>query len=192
MSPAEAGAALGPRRPGLGASAGLLVSTAPQVTAIPGRGVGMDAVRTHVDRAGGQVAARERRRARHDDPALDILPPTLAMTSLRCLVRANGQRFAIPQVSLLELVHLDEAGLGGQGHPAGALGAGLRGPPRPVLCSRAGAGRAAPAARRRAASGGGGQHRGCFRRRSRCGWSWTRSTTPRRSSSSRCTASSSG
>ena len=81
-------------------------STAPQVTAISGRGVGMDVVRTHVDRAGGQV---ELESVVGKGTTIRLkMPLTLAIIPA-LLVRAGGQRFAIPQVSLLELVYLDEA-----------------------------------------------------------------------------------
>lgn len=80
-------------------------STAEKVSSISGRGVGMDVVKTHVEKAGGQV-----------ELSSDVgkgtkirlkMPLTLAIIPA-LLVRVKGQRFAIPQVSLLELVFLDE------------------------------------------------------------------------------------
>ena len=80
-------------------------STASQVTDISGRGVGMDVVRTRVERAGGQVEL-------DSTPGKGTtirfrMPLTLAIIPA-LLVRSCGQRFAIPQVNLLELVYLDD------------------------------------------------------------------------------------
>ncbi len=80
-------------------------STAAKVTDISGRGVGMDVVRTHVERAGGKVEL-------DSTPGKGTIirlkmPLTLAIIPA-LLVRSGGQRFAIPQVSLLELVYLNE------------------------------------------------------------------------------------
>lgn len=80
-------------------------STASKVTNISGRGVGMDVVRTQIERAGGQVEI-DSAVGRGTTIRLK-LPLTLAIIPA-LLVRACGQRFAIPQVNLLELVYLDE------------------------------------------------------------------------------------
>jgi two-component system chemotaxis sensor kinase CheA len=80
-------------------------STAEKVTAISGRGVGMDVVRTHVERAGGQVELES-----HLGKGTVIrmkMPLTLAIIPA-LLVKDGDQRFAIPQANLLELVYLDE------------------------------------------------------------------------------------
>ncbi|MFM2092290.1 MAG: hypothetical protein RLZZ127_2779, partial [Planctomycetota bacterium] len=76
-------------------------STAEQVTSISGRGVGMDVVRTNIERIGGTVDVQSR-------PGLGAtvvvkIPLTLAIIPA-LIVTCAGQRFAIPQVSLLELV----------------------------------------------------------------------------------------
>jgi two-component system chemotaxis sensor kinase CheA len=81
-------------------------STASKVTAISGRGVGMDVVRTQVEQAGGQVEIVS-------TPGKGTcvrlkMPLTLAIIPV-LLVSAGGQRFAIPQASLLELLFLDGA-----------------------------------------------------------------------------------
>lgn len=79
-------------------------STAAKVTDISGRGVGMDVVRTHIERAGGQV---ELESINGKGTTIRLkMPLTLAIIPA-LLVGANGQRFAIPQVNLLELVRLD-------------------------------------------------------------------------------------
>jgi two-component system chemotaxis sensor kinase CheA len=80
-------------------------STAEKVTSISGRGVGMDVVRTHVERAGGQVEL-ESRFGRGTTIRMKM-PLTLAIIPA-LLVRDGDHRFAIPQANLLELVYLDE------------------------------------------------------------------------------------
>jgi len=80
-------------------------STAEAVTDLSGRGVGMDVVRTHVEGSGGQV---ELESVVGKGTTIRLrMPLTLAIIPA-LLVRAGTQRFAIPQASLLELVHLDE------------------------------------------------------------------------------------
>lgn len=84
-------------------------STAAQVTDISGRGVGMDVVRTHVERAGGQV---ELESVLNKGTTIRLkMPLTLAIIPA-LLVRTGGQQFAIPQVNLLELVYLNEDQVG--------------------------------------------------------------------------------
>jgi two-component system chemotaxis sensor kinase CheA len=80
-------------------------STAEKVTSLSGRGVGMDVVRTHVERSGGQVEL-ESTLGRGTTIRLKM-PLTLAIIPA-LLVREAGQRFAIPQANLIELVYLDE------------------------------------------------------------------------------------
>ena len=79
-------------------------STADQVTSVSGRGVGMDVVRTNVERVGGTIdldsapAAGTTVRIR--------IPLTLAI--IPALVVAVGhERYAIPQVNLIELLRAD-------------------------------------------------------------------------------------
>ncbi len=79
-------------------------STAAEVTSISGRGVGMDVVRTEVERAGGQVRI-ESTPGKGTIIRLDV-PLSLAIIPV-LLVSAGGQRFAIPESSLLELLLLD-------------------------------------------------------------------------------------
>jgi two-component system chemotaxis sensor kinase CheA len=78
-------------------------STAAQVTQISGRGVGMDVVRSQVERAGGQVEVES---VVGRGTALRMkMPLTLAIIPA-LMVRSGDQRFAIPQVNLTELLHL--------------------------------------------------------------------------------------
>jgi two-component system chemotaxis sensor kinase CheA len=80
-------------------------STAEKVTDISGRGVGMDVARTQVERAGGQIEL-DSVLGRGTTVRLKM-PLTLAIIPA-LLVRACGQRFAISQANLLELVFLNE------------------------------------------------------------------------------------
>lgn len=81
-------------------------STAEQVTNISGRGVGMDVVRTQVERAGGVVELSSTL-GKGTKVRLKI-PLTLAIVPA-LLVTAAGQRYAIPQLNVLELVHVGSA-----------------------------------------------------------------------------------
>ena len=83
-------------------------STAAQVTSISGRGVGMDVVRANIEQIGGTVDLQSVRGA---GATFTIkIPLTLAIVSA-LIVEAGGERFAMPQLSVLELVR---AGMGGE------------------------------------------------------------------------------
>jgi len=78
-------------------------STARKVTNVSGRGVGLDVVRANVESIGGAV---EMQSEAHRSTTFKIkIPLTLAIVSV-ILVRAGGQRFALPQASVVELVRL--------------------------------------------------------------------------------------
>ena len=79
-------------------------STAEQVTNISGRGVGMDVVKTNIERIGGTVELVSR--AGEGTTVKLRIPLTLAIIP-GLVVRSGGQRFVIPQVSLLELLRLE-------------------------------------------------------------------------------------
>lgn len=79
-------------------------STAAHVTNLSGRGVGMDIVKTHVEKIGGSVELRSELGA--GTTVLLKIPLTLAIIPA-LIVHAGDQRFAIPQVNLVELVQLD-------------------------------------------------------------------------------------
>jgi two-component system chemotaxis sensor kinase CheA len=82
-------------------------STAAQVTSISGRGVGMDVVRSNIEQIGGTV---ELKSAPGAGTSFTIkIPLTLAIVSV-LIVEAAGERFAIPQLSVLELVRAGGAG----------------------------------------------------------------------------------
>ena len=79
-------------------------STAEKVSNISGRGVGMDVVKTNVERIGGTVDVVSRPGA---GTTLRIkIPLTLAIIPA-LIFASSGQRYAIPQVNLVELVRID-------------------------------------------------------------------------------------
>jgi two-component system chemotaxis sensor kinase CheA len=80
-------------------------STAAQVSGISGRGVGMDVVRTHVERAGGKAEIES---VVGKGTIIRLKMPLTMAIIPALLVRAKDQRFAIPQANLLELVYLTE------------------------------------------------------------------------------------
>jgi two-component system chemotaxis sensor kinase CheA len=78
-------------------------STATQVTNVSGRGVGMDVVRTNVEKIGGKVEIDSR--AGKGTTLRLRIPLTLAIIPA-LIVRSVNQSFALPQGSLSELVHI--------------------------------------------------------------------------------------
>jgi two-component system chemotaxis sensor kinase CheA len=76
-------------------------STAEAVTSVSGRGVGMDVVRTNIEKIGGAVELRSVEGK--GSTFLIKIPLTLAIVSA-LIVEAGGERFAIPQLSVRELV----------------------------------------------------------------------------------------
>jgi len=81
-------------------------STAAKVSNISGRGVGMDVVKTNIEKIGGTVDVQSR--AGQGATIKLKIPLTLAIIPA-LIVTCGGDRFAIPQVSLQELVGLDSA-----------------------------------------------------------------------------------
>ncbi|MEI6159523.1 MAG: chemotaxis protein CheA, partial [Roseococcus sp.] len=81
-------------------------STAAEVTSVSGRGVGMDVVKTNIERIGGMVDLTSRE---HKGTTFSIkIPLTLAIAAA-LIVEAGGERFAIPQAGVLELVRVGSA-----------------------------------------------------------------------------------
>ncbi len=78
-------------------------STAQQVTSVSGRGVGMDVVKTNIEKIGGTVelASKEGRGTTFTIK----IPLTLAIASA-LIVEAGGERFALPQIGVVELVRV--------------------------------------------------------------------------------------
>jgi two-component system chemotaxis sensor kinase CheA len=79
-------------------------STADRVTHFSGRGVGMDVVRTNIEKIGGTVDVISR--FGHGTTVKMKIPLTLAIIPA-LTITTSGDRYAIPQVSLLELVRLE-------------------------------------------------------------------------------------
>lgn len=80
-------------------------STAEKVTNISGRGVGMDVVRTNIERIGGTI---ELKSTEGVGTSFTIkIPLTLAIVSA-LIVECSGERFATPQISVLELVRASD------------------------------------------------------------------------------------
>ncbi|PZA10214.1 hybrid sensor histidine kinase/response regulator [Rhodopseudomonas palustris] len=76
-------------------------STAAAVTSVSGRGVGMDVVRTNIDQIGGTIEIKS---VAGEGSSVTIkIPLTLAIVSA-LIVEAGGDRFAIPQLAVVELV----------------------------------------------------------------------------------------
>ncbi len=76
-------------------------STATKVTSVSGRGVGMDVVRNNIDQIGGTIDVKSVAGA---GLSFTIkIPLTLAIVAA-LIVEAGGHRFAIPQLSVIELV----------------------------------------------------------------------------------------
>ena len=76
-------------------------STAAEVTSVSGRGVGMDVVRTNIDQIGGTIDVKS---VAGEGASVTVkIPLTLAIVSA-LIVEASGERFAIPQLSVIELV----------------------------------------------------------------------------------------
>lgn len=84
-------------------------STAEHVTAVSGRGVGMDVVKTNLEKVGGQVDLQS-------EPKRGMtirlrIPLTLAIVPA-LIIKTGSESFAIPQVKLSELVRVDSDGVG--------------------------------------------------------------------------------
>jgi two-component system chemotaxis sensor kinase CheA len=79
------------------------LSTAKQVSDVSGRGVGMDVVKTNLDRLGGKVEISS---AVGKGTTFRIkLPLTLAIIP-SLIVSVEGERFAIPQINVEEMLHV--------------------------------------------------------------------------------------
>ena len=76
-------------------------STAEQITNVSGRGVGMDVVRSNIEKIGGTIALTSEE---GEGSTFTIkIPLTLAIVSA-LIVECCGERFAVPQTSVVELV----------------------------------------------------------------------------------------
>jgi two-component system, chemotaxis family, sensor kinase CheA len=82
-------------------------STAAVVTAVSGRGVGMDVVKTNIEKIGGTIDLKSV--PGQGTTFIIKIPLTLAIVSA-LIVQVVGERFAIPQISVVELVRAQRAG----------------------------------------------------------------------------------
>ena len=82
------------------------LSTSTTVTAVSGRGVGMDVVKTNIEKIGGTIEMKSRP-GRGTSFTIKI-PLTLAIVAA-LIVQSGGERFAIPQISVVELVRARES-----------------------------------------------------------------------------------
>lgn len=86
-------------------------STADQVSAVSGRGVGMDVVKTNIEKIGGTIDV-----VSFEGKGMVIslrIPLTLAIVPAM-IIRSGTERFAIPQVKLVELVRVERGSDTGQ------------------------------------------------------------------------------
>jgi len=82
-------------------------STAARITSVSGRGVGMDVVRNNIDQIGGTIDVKS---VAGVGLSFTIkIPLTLAIVAA-LIVEAGGDRFAIPQLSVVELVRARAGG----------------------------------------------------------------------------------
>jgi two-component system chemotaxis sensor kinase CheA len=77
------------------------LSTAAKVTNVSGRGVGMDVVRTNIEAIGGTIDLKSKEGS--GTVVMIKIPLTLAIVST-LIVESSGERFAIPQLAVIELV----------------------------------------------------------------------------------------
>jgi two-component system chemotaxis sensor kinase CheA len=76
-------------------------TTATNVTSVSGRGVGMDVVKTNIEKIGGTIELKSV--LGRGTTFIIKIPLTLAIVSA-LIVEAGGERFAVPQISVVELV----------------------------------------------------------------------------------------
>ncbi|GLY26980.1 chemotaxis protein CheW [Kineosporia sp. NBRC 101731] len=106
-------------------------STAAKVTNVSGRGVGMDVVKTRIEAIGGSVDVVSNKGA--GSTFRLSIPLTLAIIPA-LTIGCYGHRYAVPQVSVLELVRLSgEHARGGIEHISGAPVYRLRGSLLPLV-----------------------------------------------------------
>jgi two-component system chemotaxis sensor kinase CheA len=88
------------------------VSTASTVTALSGRGIGMDAVRAAVERVGGRVAIASRR---GEGTTVTLTLPFSVMMTHVMTVEAGGQVFGIPLDAVVETIRVPAEAITGVG-----------------------------------------------------------------------------
>ena len=81
-------------------------STAEKITNVSGRGVGMDVVKTNIEKIGGTIDSLTE--LGKGTTFRVTIPLTLAIVPA-LIIRSAGQKFAIPQISLLELLRIERS-----------------------------------------------------------------------------------
>lgn len=99
------------------------LSTAQQVTAISGRGVGMDVVRANVERLGGVISLTN---APGRGLTITLRVPLTLTIIPGLILQAGGQQFAIPRSAVIEILH-DNNAMITLSHLSGATVARIRG-----------------------------------------------------------------
>ncbi len=92
-------------------------STASVVTAVSGRGVGMDVVKTNIEKIGGTIDLKTTPGS--GTTFIIKIPLTLAIVSA-LIVEAGKERFAIPQISVVELVRAQKEASRGHNEAGGS------------------------------------------------------------------------
>ncbi len=82
-------------------------STAEKVTSVSGRGVGMDVVRTNIELIGGSIDLKSQEGI--GTTVTVKIPLTLAIIPA-LIIEVSGERFAIPQLAVSELVRVSQSG----------------------------------------------------------------------------------
>jgi two-component system, chemotaxis family, sensor kinase CheA len=80
-------------------------STAEKVTAVSGRGVGMDVVRSNIEKVGGNVELNSTQGK--GTTFLIKIPLTLAIIPI-LIIECNNSKFGIPQINIIELIKAGE------------------------------------------------------------------------------------
>jgi two-component system chemotaxis sensor kinase CheA len=80
------------------------LSTAEKITNVSGRGVGMDVVKTNIEKIGGKIDLQSK--TGQGSTVRMKIPLTLAIIPA-LIVASAGERYAIPQLNLVELVRLE-------------------------------------------------------------------------------------
>ncbi len=80
-------------------------STAESITRVSGRGVGLDVVRANIEAIGGTIEVRSHL-GRGTTVVLKV-PLTLAIIPVLIVLDGRGERYAIPQPNLVELIRLE-------------------------------------------------------------------------------------
>jgi two-component system chemotaxis sensor kinase CheA len=80
-------------------------STAEKVTAVSGRGVGMDVVKTNIEKISGTIELRSE--LGKGSTIVIKIPLTLAIMSV-LIVGASDRKFGIPQINIIEMVRVGE------------------------------------------------------------------------------------